>query len=85
MGISSPVHLIFIAAVALVVLGPKRLPELARALGRAVQEFRDAMSPEAASGEQSFHDAPQNAPAPHLPTTDPGMASGTHADDQAPS
>jgi TatA/E family protein of Tat protein translocase len=43
MGIESPVHLLFIAVVALVVLGPKRLPELARALGKGVREFRGAM------------------------------------------
>ena len=30
MGIESPVHLLFLGAVALMVLGPKRLPELAR-------------------------------------------------------
>ncbi len=47
MGIENPVHLIFIAAVALVVLGPKRLPEMARALGKGVREFREAMSGEA--------------------------------------
>lgn len=46
MGIENPVHLIFIAAVALVVLGPKRLPEMARALGKGVREFREAMSGE---------------------------------------
>jgi sec-independent protein translocase protein TatA len=44
MGIENPVHLLFIAVVALVVLGPRRLPELARALGKGVREFRDAMS-----------------------------------------
>ncbi|MHB8240806.1 MAG: twin-arginine translocase TatA/TatE family subunit [Solirubrobacteraceae bacterium] len=44
MGIENPVHLIFIAVVALVVLGPKRLPELARALGHGIREFRDAVS-----------------------------------------
>lgn len=43
MGIESPVHLLFIAAVALVVLGPKRLPELARAVGKGVREFRAAI------------------------------------------
>jgi sec-independent protein translocase protein TatA len=43
MGIESPVHLLFIAAVALIVLGPKRLPELARALGKGVREFRSAI------------------------------------------
>ncbi len=47
MGIENPVHLIFIAAVALVVLGPKRLPEMARALGKGMREFREAMNGEA--------------------------------------
>jgi sec-independent protein translocase protein TatA len=44
MGIDNPVHLIFIAAVALIVLGPKRLPDLARSLGHGMKEFRDSMS-----------------------------------------
>jgi sec-independent protein translocase protein TatA len=44
MGIDNPVHLIFIAAVALIVLGPKRLPDLARSLGHGVREFRESMS-----------------------------------------
>jgi TatA/E family protein of Tat protein translocase len=43
MGIESPVHLLFIGAVALIVLGPKRLPELARALGKGMREFREAL------------------------------------------
>jgi TatA/E family protein of Tat protein translocase len=43
-GIESPVHLLFLGAVALIVLGPKRLPELARALGKGVREFRQALS-----------------------------------------
>jgi sec-independent protein translocase protein TatA len=42
-GIESPVHLLFLGAVALMVLGPKRLPELARALGKGVREFRQAI------------------------------------------
>jgi TatA/E family protein of Tat protein translocase len=45
-GIENPVHLLFIAAVALIVLGPKRLPDLARALGKGVREFRDALTSE---------------------------------------
>ncbi len=44
MGIESPVHLLFLAAVALIVLGPKRLPELARALGKGMREFREALN-----------------------------------------
>jgi TatA/E family protein of Tat protein translocase len=43
-GLENPVHLIFIAVVALIVLGPKRLPELAKALGHGIREFREAMS-----------------------------------------
>jgi sec-independent protein translocase protein TatA len=44
MGIENPVHLLFIAVVALVVLGPRRLPDLARALGKGVREFREAIN-----------------------------------------
>src|SRR6478672_3326317 len=44
MGIENPVHLLFIAVIALIVLGPRRLPELTRALGRGVREFREAIS-----------------------------------------
>jgi sec-independent protein translocase protein TatA len=44
MGLENPVHLIFIGVVALLVLGPKRLPELARALGHGLREFREAVS-----------------------------------------
>jgi TatA/E family protein of Tat protein translocase len=44
MGIENPVHLIFLGAVALIVLGPRRLPELARTLGKGIREFRDAIN-----------------------------------------
>ncbi len=44
MGIDSPVHLLFLGAVALIVLGPKRLPEVARALGKGMREFRESIS-----------------------------------------
>ena len=40
-GIGMP-ELIIILAVALIVLGPKRLPEIARSLGRAMGEFKRA-------------------------------------------
>ena len=44
MGIENPVHLIFIGIVALIVLGPRRLPDLAKALGHGVREFREAIN-----------------------------------------
>jgi sec-independent protein translocase protein TatA len=73
MGIESPLHLLFILAVALVVLGPKRLPELARAIGKGVREFRGAM--EAAQTEPSPSDhLAQGEPSPsdQLAQTDLG-------------
>jgi len=44
--ILQPTHLIFILVVALLVLGPKRLPEVGRSLGRGLRDFRVAMSGE---------------------------------------
>ncbi len=40
-GIGGP-ELLLILAVALIVLGPKKLPELAKALGKGLAEFRRA-------------------------------------------
>lgn len=53
MGIENPVHLLFLAAVALVVLGPKRLPELARAAGKGMREFRESLNGEGAEEEST--------------------------------
>jgi sec-independent protein translocase protein TatA len=61
MGIENPVHLLFIAAVALVVLGPKRLPEVAKALGHGIREFRDAVSQPSAQQVQPPVAAPEPA------------------------
>lgn len=38
----SPLHLILILAIALIVLGPGKLPEAGAALGKAIRGFRDA-------------------------------------------
>ncbi|MFV9646812.1 MAG: Sec-independent protein translocase protein TatB [Desulfobacterales bacterium] len=42
-GIGMP-ELFLILAVALIVLGPKKLPDLAKSLGRALREFKKATS-----------------------------------------
>ena len=39
-----PTHLLLILIVALLVLGPKRLPEVGRSLGRGLRDFKDAVS-----------------------------------------
>ena len=42
-GIGMP-ELILILAIALIVIGPKKLPDLAKSLGRAMREFKKATS-----------------------------------------
>lgn len=44
--ILQPTHLLFVLVVALLVLGPKRLPEVGRSLGRGLRDFRSAISGE---------------------------------------
>ena len=39
-----PMELILVLAIALIVLGPKRLPEAGKALGKGFREFKDAIS-----------------------------------------
>ena len=79
MGIESPVHLLFIAVVALIVLGPKRLPGLARALGQGIREFRGSLE---AGANPPAPPAPPAAPASVEPTEPPpaaATAAGTAA------
>jgi sec-independent protein translocase protein TatA len=44
--ILQPTHLLFVLVIALIVLGPKRLPEVGRSLGKGLRDFRQAMSGE---------------------------------------
>ena len=39
-----PMELIVVLAIALIVLGPKRLPDAGRSLGRGLREFKDSVS-----------------------------------------
>jgi sec-independent protein translocase protein TatA len=62
--ILQPTHLLFILVVALLVLGPKRLPEVGRSLGRGLRDFKDAISGE----ERERHDeVPSYTPEPSEP------------------
>jgi len=69
-GIGMP-ELLVILIVALLVLGPKRLPEIARSLGKGMAEFRRASTEFqrtlSASLEEPPPAAPPRAPAPPVP------------------
>ena len=42
--ILQPAHLIIVLVVALLILGPKRLPEAGRALGQGLREFKGSIT-----------------------------------------
>lgn len=43
-GLLQPMHLILILGIALVVFGPKRLPELGKGLGQSIRGFKEALN-----------------------------------------
>ncbi len=43
-GLFQPMHLMIIAGIALLVLGPKKLPELGKGIGESIRGFKSAMS-----------------------------------------
>lgn len=43
-GLFQPMHLLVIFGIALLVLGPKKLPELGKGLGESIRGFKSAMA-----------------------------------------
>lgn len=39
-----PMEIILVLVIALIVLGPKRLPEAGRSIGKGLREFKDSLS-----------------------------------------
>ena len=39
-----PMELVIVLVIALLILGPKRLPEVGKSLGRGMREFKDSIS-----------------------------------------
>ncbi len=79
-------EILFILALALIVFGPRRLPEIGRTIGRALGEFRRAtgdlkrtFDQETRSFEQDAElDSPFTAARPEAPTPVPEPASGSN-------
>lgn len=56
-----PLELVVVLVIALIVLGPKRLPDVGRSLGRGMREFRNAIS--SGGDEDDDEDEDEKAPA----------------------
>jgi sec-independent protein translocase protein TatA len=45
-GLFQPMHLLVILGIALLVFGPKKLPELGKGFGEGIRGFKSALNPE---------------------------------------
>ena len=52
-----PMELFVVAIIALLVVGPKRLPEVGRSLGKGMREFKDSISGVTATDDDDEADA----------------------------
>lgn len=74
----SPEKLVIVLMIALIILGPKRLPEVGRSLGKGLREFKDGISghgsepPDPAPAESLPQVSSFTPPAPPEHTSTPG-------------
>jgi len=70
-GIGFP-ELLIVLVIALIVLGPKKLPEVGRSLGKGMREFKDSISGISADDDDDDdvkHIPPQSTTAASTPST----------------
>jgi sec-independent protein translocase protein TatA len=59
-----PLELLVILGVALIVLGPKKLPDAARSVGRGVREFKESLQGVSDYDDDIDEDRPRAKPVP---------------------
>ena len=82
MGSIGPAEILVVLVVALIVLGPNRLPDAARSVGKAMAEFRRMSSGVQAEVRDAFNQAP-SYPKPSS-STDSGGASPESSSPEQP-
>lgn len=82
----SPMELVVILIIALLVIGPSRLPDTARSLGRGMRELRDSLQGIGGDDEDDEDEPPRRRDDPDgLPVMLPeGMSDGEPYDDDMP-
>ena len=82
-GLFSPTHIILVLVAALVIFGPKRLPDIGKSLGKGIREFKGALShigddepaaPAPAAPAPAATPQDQAVPAPVVPPPPPVVA-----------
>ncbi len=58
-GLESPAHLLVVLVIAMLVLGPKRLPQVGRSLGSGIRQFKASLE-----GKEESPEEPSEKPAP---------------------
>jgi sec-independent protein translocase protein TatA len=59
-----PLELLVILGIALIVLGPKKLPEAARSVGRGMREFKETLQGTGDYDDDLDEDRPRTKPVP---------------------
>ena len=54
-GSIGPLELVIVLAIALIVLGPKKLPEVGRSIGNGMREFKESISGERRDEDDDVH------------------------------
>lgn len=69
----SPIQILIVLVIALLVFGPKRLPEMGRSIGRGIREFKGAIT----------DDEPRATPARPVEPTQASATATVQADDDS--
>ena len=77
-----PLELVVVLAIALIVLGPKKLPEVGRSLGKGMREFKDSISGMTDHDDDVDEQTGLPAPAPTPTATASTSSSATSPDKQ---
>ena len=76
-----PMEIMIVLVIALVVFGPKRLPELGKSVGKGIREFRGSVSGEHDDAEQKTPPAVEQTPVVAVsgPAAKTDSAANSHA------